>query len=297
MRLPRRKKSPPKTKGESSRPTALPVKQTVRGQIKYPWGGVAYAIVSIGGRSVTAGRDGKYEITDIDAGTHIVSAKAPFPGYEPASQDAALPVGETKVVDLYLDFEKTLVHGYVYGADGKPLAGATVSGIMSGKDVETAVTDEKGYFRFDRASPGYQFVRINAAGYMGQTHDFTAKKNEETKLDFHLTPGTCRIYGTVVDENDKPLRSAVILSSGSGVILQKTETSTETGYYELSVLPGTYNLLAKGTDYRSEGWRGSISADRKVDFKLEPHVPLDISRSAKSSFVPKYDPRRPRMKW
>ena len=300
VRLPRRKKVPsePKIKANEASPALEEAtkKLAIRGEVKYPWGPVARATITVGGKSAESDQEGKYEIPDLDPGDYTVEVKVPFPGYETVPQNVTLAAAEAKVVDFYLDFEKTIVHGYVYGAEGKPIAGATVSGVMSGKDVETATTDEKGYFKFDKASPGYQFVRINAAGYMGHTHDFTAKKNEETKLEFRLTLGTCKISGTVLDANDKPLRSAIILSSASGAILQKTESNAETGYYELSVLPGTYNLLAKGIDYLSEGWRGSISADRKVDFKLEPHVPLDIS-SEKSSFVLQYDPRRPRAKW
>lgn len=299
--LPRRKKRIPRPKPEPKDKTAHldapPEKGAIQGEIKYPWGTVAHATVTIGVKSAISDPTGKYKISTLDAGEYTVDVKVPFPGYQTAPQHVTLAKDESKVVDFYLDFEKTIVSGLVHGVQDKPIGGATVSGVMSGKDVETAVTDEKGHFKFDKASPGYQFVRINAPGYMGLTHDFTAKKNEETKLDFHLTPGTCKIFGTVLDENDKPLRSAIILSSGSGAILQKTESNAETGHYELSVLPGTYNLLAKGTDYRSEGWRGSISTDRKVDFKLEPHIPLDISRPEKFSHVPRYDPRRPRQKW
>ncbi len=299
--LRRRKKKAPKSKPEPKHETphsaAASKKGIIQGEIKYPWGTVAHATVTVGDKHAISDAAGKYEISILDAGEYTVDVKVPFPGYQITPQRVKLASDETKVVDFYLDFEKTIVSGFVYGAQDKPILGATVSGVMSGKDVETAVTDEKGHFKFDKASPGYQFVRINAPGYMGLTHDFTAKKNEETKLDFHLTPGTCKIFGTVLDENDKPLRSAIILSSGAGAILQKTESNAETGHYELSVLPGTYNLLAKGTDYRSEGWRGSISTDRKIDFKLAPHIPLDISRPEKFSHVPRYDPRRPRQKW
>jgi hypothetical protein len=241
----------------------------IRGEIKYPWGTVADATVKAGNRSAVSDRAGKYEIPALDPGPYSVNVEPPFPGYEAEAQNVAVAAGETRVIDFYLDFEKTIVHGYVYGQDGKPIAGATLSGV-SGKDMETTVTDEKGCFKFESASPGNQFIRVNAASHMGQTRDFTAKKDEKTQLEFHLNPASCKVHGTVLDEKDRPLRSEVFLSSESGVILQKTKSNAETGYYEFPVLPGTYNLLANATDYLSEGWRGSISADAKVDFKLAP---------------------------
>jgi hypothetical protein len=302
VRLPKRKKLPsepkPKVNEVSAPPLQQPTKKlAIRGEIKYPWGAVAHANITVGGKSAESDREGKYEIPDLDPGDYSVRLKVPFPGYETSPQNVTIAAGETKVVDFYLDFEKTIVHGFVYGVEGKPIAGATLSGVMSGKDVVTAVTDEKGYFKFENASPGYQFIRINAPGYMGLTQDFTAKKNEETKLELHLTLGTCKIFGTLLDENDKPLHGEVVLSTGSGAILQKTESNDETGYYELSVLPGTYNLLAKRSAYRSEGWRGSVSADQKHDFKLEPIMPLKGSQSPGS--MPKVEDvaRRPRARW
>jgi len=302
VRLPRRKKKlPPEPKpkvSEVSPPLEEPAKKlAIRGEIKYPWGAVAHATITVGGKSAESDQEGKYEIVDLDPGDYSVQVKVPFPGYQTTPQNVTVTAGETKVVDFYLEFEKTIVHGFVYGAEGKPIAGATLSGVMSGKDVLTAATDEKGHFKFDKASPGYQFIRINAPGYMGQTQDFTAKKNEETKLELHLTPGTCKIFGTLLDEDDKPLRGEVVLSSASGAILQKTESNSETGYYELSVLSGTYNLLAKRSGYRSEGWRGSVSADQKHDFKLEPIMPIKESQSPGASPMPEVDYRRPRQRW
>jgi uncharacterized surface anchored protein len=297
VRLFRRKKSPskpkPKVKERSPRPAAPVEKGTIRGEVKYPWGTVAHANTTAGDRSAVTDGTGNYEIMGLDPGDYSVRAKAPFQGYEAAQRSVTLAAGETKVVDFYLDFEKTTVHGYVYGADGKPVAGATLSGVISGKAVETAVTDKKGYFKFENLSPGNQFIRVDSAGYMGETRDFTAKKGEETRLEFHLTPSSCKVHGTVMDENDRPLRAEVVLSSEFGVILEKTQTNAETGYYEFPVLPGTYNLLGMAAEYQLKGWRGSISADQKLDLKLEPS--RRFSPPSVSSHMP--DERRIRPPW
>jgi hypothetical protein len=271
----KRKKSPSKPKRKPKvkkkrappRPAALAEKGTIRGEIKYPWGTVADATIAAGDRSAVADATGKYDLPAVDAGLYSVSAKAPFPGYEAAPQNVTLAAGETKVVDFYLDFKKSVVEGHVYDADGKPIANATLSGVLCGKDMEAATTDDKGYFRFDRARPGLLFIRVNAQGYMGETRDFTARDDVTTTLEFRLTPATCKVHGTVTDANGKPLRAEVYLSK-SDIIVQKTWSKSETGYYEFYVLPGTYDLLANAGGYQSNGCRRPISADTKVDISL-----------------------------
>ena len=246
---------------------------SIRGEIKYPWGTVAHATVTLGSRSVFSDDAGKYEIPGLEPGAYIVDAKAPFPGYEAAPQNVTAAAGETSVVDFYLDFEKALVHGHVYDEEGKPIVGASLSGLIGGKDVLSAVTDDKGYFKFENANPGAQYVRVNAAGYMAQTLDFAAKKSEETTLDFKLNRAPFKIHGTISDENGGPLQAEVALSSASRIIIQKTFSDAKTGYYEFPVLPGTYGVLATVQDYLSEGWREDVTSDTKVDLRLQRAPP------------------------
>lgn len=275
------RKSPSKPKAKSKPRPAQTLAEIgrIRGEIKYPWGTIPHATVRAGNRLAISDGAGKYEIPGLDPGVYSVSVDPPFPGYEAEAQNVTVVGGETKAVDFYLDFEKVVIDGHVYGRDSKPIVGATVSGVMCGKDIrgETTVTDEIGYFKFERASPGSQFIRVNAAGYMSQTRDFAAKKGENMQLEFHLTPASCKVHGTVVDEKGRPLGAEVFLSSELGAILDKRKSNTETGYYEFAVLPGTYNLLANATEYLSKGWRGQISADTKVDLKLSSMRPESLA--------------------
>jgi hypothetical protein len=239
----------------------------VRGEVKYPWGAVAQAAITLGEKFTRTDENGKYEILTVVPGTHSLSAKAPFPGYESVNQTITLALGETKTVDLYLDFEKTIVEGYVYDQDNKPLVGASLSGVMSGKDMESTVTDQNGHFIFERATPGNRFVRANAQGYMGQTRDFIAKVGETTSLEFRMTLATCKVYGTVTDTNGNPVRAEVHLSKSS-IIVQRTWSDNQTGQYEFPVVPGAYDILASSTGHSSKGSRANVTADTKVDFVL-----------------------------
>jgi hypothetical protein len=247
----------------------------IHGEIRYPYGTVAHATVRAGDVFAITDDAGKYEMPALVAGSYTVSVEPPFPGYEATAENIVLAPGETRVLDINLDFEKTLVDGYVYDKDGKPVEGATLSELKCGKFHDTAVTDGTGYFKFDRASPGAQFIRVNAPGYMGQTLDFAANKGEKTSLEFHLVPATHKIHGTLSDEKGNPIDGEVVLSSESGIMLQRTASNAETGYFELPALPGTYNVLATSGQHSSEGWRGSVSADTKLDFKLKPLQRVD----------------------
>jgi hypothetical protein len=242
------------------------------GTVKYPWGTVAGATIMVADKSVTSDSAGNYQIAELAPGSYTATLKAPFPGYEVAPQNVTVTEGETSVLDFNLGYEKTLVHGHVYGLDGKPISGATLSGVMCGNDVTSTLTDDKGYFKFENARPGYQFLRINAPAHVPQTHDLDVRKGDDTKLEFHLTPANCHIRGSVLDASNHPLSAEITLSSESGIILQKTRSNAETGYYEFPVQQGVYGLLVTAPEHQPKGWRGQISSDQNLDFKLDPNI-------------------------
>lgn len=240
----------------------------IHGTVTYPWGTIRDAKIAIGEKAVVSDGTGGYELSGLTPGPHNITAEAPFPGYETASLKVEVAAGETKTVDIYLDFKKAVVDGYVHDKDGKPIAGATLSGVLSGKDMDDATTDERGYFRFQRVTPGDRFIRVNARGYMGETRDFAAKENSATTLEFRLTPAACKVHGMISDATGKPVPAEMLLLK-SGIVVQKTTSNAETGYYEFPILPGIYEIIPMAYGYQPRSWHGSISTDTKVDFKLE----------------------------
>lgn len=244
-------------------------KGIIRGNITYPWGKVKDAKVAVGERTALSNDTGNYELIGLDPGSYKVQAQAPFPGYEAPPQTVEVKAGETQVVNLYLDFKKAVVEGHVYDQVGKPIAGATLSGVLSGKDMESVTADGEGRFRFDKVTPGDRFIRVNAPGFVGETRDFTAAETETTTLEFHLDPATCKIHGNIKGPDGKPLTAEVLLLK-AGIVVQKTTSNTETGYYEFPVVPDRYEILPMAPGYTQKGWSGSATADIKADFSLEP---------------------------
>jgi hypothetical protein len=244
-------------------------KAIIRGNVKYPWGTVKEAKIAVGGRAVFSDSTGNYEVAALDPGSYTITAKAPFPGYEAPPQTVEAKAGQTVVVDVYLDFKKAIVEGAVYGQDGKPIVGATLSGVLSGKDMDSVTTDEKGHFRFEKVTPGDRFIRVNAPGYMGETRDFTAAEKETTTLEFHLTPAPCKIYGKIASSDGKPLAAEVLLLK-AGIVVQKAKSDSQSGHYEFPAVPGRYEVLPMAQGYTPKGWSGDITADTKADFVLDP---------------------------
>ena len=240
---------------------------SVRGTVKYPWGVVSGAKITAGTKTVTSDSTGKFEIPDLDSGVYDIAVQAPFPGYESGAQRVEITDNQTSNLDLYLDFKKAVVEGYVRDPDGKPIVGATLSGVLCGKDVGATTTDERGYFRFARVSPGERFIRANASGYEGDARDFVAKEDSATTIEFRLTPATCRIHGIVSGPDGKPLQADLLLLK-SGIVAQKTSSDRDTGQYEFLLLPGSYQVLLSAAGYEAKGWHGEISGDTRTDFSL-----------------------------
>ena len=252
--------------------TAPPVseetpKGTIRGNIKYPWGIVKDAKIVGGEKNVLSDGTGNYELTALIPGSYSVRAQAPFPGYDAPPQTVEVKGGENQVVDFYLDFKKAVVEGHVYNQGGKPIVGATLSGVLSGKDMDSVTSNVEGYFKFSRVTPGDRFIRVNAPGFLGETRDFNAAENQPTTLEFRLTPATCMISGTVKDASGKPLSGEVLLLK-AGIVVQKTISDAKTGYYEFPAAPDRYEVLPMMPGHIPSGWSGAVKADVKADFSL-----------------------------
>lgn len=228
----------------------------------------------MGTKAVLSNQEGKYEVSALDPGVYSVAVEAPFPGYEAKLQQTEVLGGETKTVDVYLDFKKTTVGGYVYDSDGKPISGAVLSGVLSGSDMDSTWTNEQGYFRFERVSPGDRFIRVNAKGFMGQTLDFTANEGQTNNLEFKLSAASCAIRGNVFDSDGKPLRAEVMMLA-KGIVNQKTFSNPSTGQFEFYILPGFYEVIVTAPGYEPKAWTGNVSTDQKVDFTLKILPPAE----------------------
>src|SRR5688500_6233465 len=123
-------------------------------------------------RVAITGADGRYAITDLPAGSYIVSAVRS--GYAPQTYGqgrvvTGTPVPLTDRQQATIDLPLTpgaIVVGRILDEDGTPFAGAEIEALISrfeaGADtlfsVSTALTDDRGEFRLFGLAPGSYYV-------------------------------------------------------------------------------------------------------------------------------------------
>jgi hypothetical protein len=62
---------------------------------------------------------------------------------------------------------------------------------------------------------------------------------------------------------------AEVLLLKRGIVVQKTISNAENGYYEFPATPDRYEVLPMAQGYTPNGWSGTVEADTKADFKLD----------------------------
>jgi len=127
---------------------------------------------------------------------------------------------------LELEIEPRVVRGNVSGANGEPVAGAT---IILRSDDETrrvprrTMTNDKGEFRIDGVQSGSQSLSVSAPGYLrGKPIAFEIASREHVE-NVVLDPG---ISGSieVVDVHGEAAPGATVICAIGGAIRSRTET-------------------------------------------------------------------------
>jgi hypothetical protein len=201
--------------------------------------------------------DGRYEFTEVPAGTYTVTArKAGFATLEFGQRHPADPGRRIRVADAAaverIDFvlpAASAMSGRVIDENGDPVEGAAVSvytmTIVQGRRRLIASgaerrTDDLGRFRLFNVDPGEYVIAAAAAttgaqrlpGYapvyfpgatsLSDAEVVTVKSGEDvTSLDLRVTPGrAAKVSGVVLDSMGQPLDGALLLDASrrSGVL-------------------------------------------------------------------------------
>lgn len=119
-------------------------------------------------------------------------------------------------VDLVV-FPSGSLYGSVLGADGRPVAGATVSAAARpwGWGSPEPV-DEHGAFELNGLSPGVYDVVARAPGLAPAiAAEVTVDRRTEARLDLVVRPGA-RVVGRIVDGNERPVAGKVAVGDLDG---------------------------------------------------------------------------------
>jgi flagellar hook assembly protein FlgD len=241
-------------------PTA-PANGTISGTVKnssnQPIGG---AIITIGSITATSAPNGSFSFT-LQPGTYSLTCSAV--NYLPQTlNNVAVTSSQTTTANFILEpVPAGTLSGIVNNASNQPITGAVIT---SGS--QTAASAQDGSYSLS-LQPGTYTVTCSANNYQTQTlSDIVISSNQTMTADFILEPipnGT--ISGTVTDSSNQPISGAVITDGNL------TATTSETGFYSISVFPGSYNLSCSASDYISQTQNNILVASNQittVDFNL-----------------------------
>lgn len=165
---------------------------------------------------------------------------------------------------------------------GNPISGATVRASLSPTQYWSAATLTDGSYGLDLV-PGTYTVTAQAAGYMLTTiPGISIGENQTTTLNLTLavTP-TYTVTGYVRDAySGNPLSATV---SVVGDAAHTAQTDPASGFYTLPLLAGAYTLQAEADHYCPRQQPVDLSANRQVDFDLQPICLLYLPVVSKDS--------------
>lgn len=144
-----------------------------------------------------SGPDGGYQISNLPAGQHTISAR--LRGFREEKKTLVLAGGEQASIDFGLevgrltDLPETIVSGYVQDEGRKPLQNATVTLVNAFNYRLTfqARSDKEGRYAFRVSNPGQYIVIVSKSGFMVNAKAILVPAKEESEkhiVDFLLSP-------------------------------------------------------------------------------------------------------------
>ena len=217
--------------------------------------------------STTVSPNGAYELANIPAGTHIVTANAT--GYVPSSRDVVVQLGGSVLLNFVLISQNGSISGHVYHATlHTPLSNSNVS-VKIGFFTVTVVSGSDGSFNLTNIPEGTYTLTAEKKGFLSGTiaDVVVTRGNRTTGVDFNLEEKPTRLYGVV--------RSGTRLLVGANVSVVGTSVfnlSGPDGKYEIENLTaGTYTIMASSPLYETESIPGVVipeGGETQLDINL-----------------------------
>ena len=148
-----------------------------------PLGGVG---VECDGREATTICDGTFEIVDVEAGAHVLTAR--LKGFETRDVNINLNMGDEVFVELVLmDAEGDgMIYGYAYDSDNHtPItSGGTVILVLPASN-RYARLDSQGRYEFKNLPPDTYSIRTSIPGYQDVSVQVKVEEGEAKRHDLY----------------------------------------------------------------------------------------------------------------
>jgi len=188
----------------------------LRGRVVDPAGaGVEGAEVTVLGRSVVSGEQGRFEARATSE-LHEASVEASAAGFANAKAVLAVAAGSV-LEDIVLQLGAAVaLRGRVLDSDGRPIEGAEVSGHSYSGAIEPVITDRDGRFQLERIPVGgpWLVVEAQAAGFVHAHQQFDGERLPTAEVELRLERGF-EIHGRVADEQGAPLPGTLVYAGTS----------------------------------------------------------------------------------
>jgi len=196
--------------------------------------------VYIYGKNYTTNTSGWYNITVLEGLHNFVAYRE---GYDLYWDIVNITGGNITYYNFSMNKSSGNIEGYVKNVSGQFLDNVTVS--IFG---QTYITNETGYYRFDDIYRGTHNIVAVRIQYENFVDNVTIIAGNTTQYNITMTrleppPDFGFIEGWVTDLGDNLLPNISVSANGQIYV------TNESGYYFLTVIAGTHNLVATGSGY------------------------------------------------
>jgi Carboxypeptidase regulatory-like domain len=252
--------------------------------------GMLARYMGVESNAVVTNAEGVFILTSL-AGDDPLRLEATAEGWVAGVSDPFTAASGTEVADIVIRLGAPgAIEGVVLGADGAPLADASVRAapqapaakgdswrtIQALMEAIPIPTDDQGRFRIESLPPGSCVVQVQAADHVtGTQRDIVVTEGQTTSgVTVKLEPGQV-IEGVVQDERGVPIVGATVFVRHQGNrdfvsdVLNRGAETDEAGRFRAGDLaPGEYLVRASLKGYISESVRGIHSGTTGVRITL-----------------------------
>jgi len=217
-----------------------------------------------------------YYSGDCDNGVLVVSS----PGYETSVQSVGsinFDAGSSVDLDVALvagdDPDPGMLSGTVYSnIDSSPIDDAEVQAynISTTQLISINTSDDGSYQLFLPESDYY--VSVNADNHQELFDTLSIVSGQSYTKDFNLDQVSLNtLSGTITDQSGAALHNVEVVAIVDGGTIVSGTFTDESGYYELDLINGTYDIVAGTNNYHMQGENGVEINDSgaTVDLVLE----------------------------
>ncbi|MEI2325688.1 carboxypeptidase regulatory-like domain-containing protein [Priestia megaterium] len=227
--------------------------QVINTQTGAPLSGVIVTITDLNGLILgnsVSDINGQFIIRNLPPNTAVITATATQPGLGSTSTSVQLGPGSTNNVTLFLTPEVGSLTGSIRNIQtSEVIAAATVQVFdFTRALVATLVTDPNGQYLLENITPGTYRVIVSNQNFGTIAQEAVVVVNQETILNFSLTPNPGIILGTILNQqNNQPLGGVGVVVrqfSPAGPVVANSATDGNGLFTIPNLAPGTYTVIA-----------------------------------------------------